>query len=71
MAKLELSEETKTGMEAVGAADLLIAVAVQVDAEQLRAAAKQSILAMNAANPTSAFAHRSSVSGGEQGGDRG
>ena len=53
MAKLELSEETKTGMEAVGAADLLIAVAVQVDAEQLRAAATQSVLAMNAANPTS------------------
>jgi glucosylglycerate synthase len=50
MAKLELSEETKTGIEAVGAADLLIAVAVQVDAEQLRAAAKQSILAMDAAN---------------------
>jgi glucosylglycerate synthase len=50
MAKLELSEETKTGIEAVGAADLLIAVAVQVDAEQLRAAAQQSILAMNAAN---------------------
>jgi glucosylglycerate synthase len=53
MAKLELSEETKTGIEAVGAADLLIAVAVQVDAEQLRAAAKQCILAMNVANPTS------------------
>ncbi len=53
MAKLELSEETKTGIEAVGAADLLIAVAVQVDAEQLRAAAQQCILAMNAANPAS------------------
>jgi len=52
MAKLELSEETKTGIEAVGAADLLIAVAVQVDAEQLRAAAQQCVLAMNAANPT-------------------
>jgi glucosylglycerate synthase len=53
MAKLELSEETKTGIEAVGAADVLIAVAVQVDAEQLRVAAQQYILAMNAANPTS------------------
>jgi glucosylglycerate synthase len=53
MAKLELSEETKTGIEAVGAADLLIAVAVQVDADQLRAAAHQCILAMNAANPAS------------------
>jgi glucosylglycerate synthase len=53
MAKLELSEETKTGMEAVGAADLLIAVAVQVDAEQLRAAATRSVLAMNAADHTS------------------
>src|ERR1700691_1975104 len=53
MGKLELSEETKTGMEAVGAADLLIAVAVQVDAEQLRAAATRSVLAMNAADHTS------------------
>jgi glucosylglycerate synthase len=48
MAKLELSEETKTVMEAVGAADLLIAIAVQVDADQLRAAATQSVLAMEA-----------------------
>jgi len=48
MAKLELSEETKTGMEAVGAADLLIAVAVQVDADQLRAAATQSVLGLSA-----------------------
>ena len=53
MAKLELSEETKTGMEAVGAADLLIAVAVQVDADQLRAAATQSVLGMDAADNTS------------------
>ncbi len=53
MAKLELSEETKTGMEAVGAADLLIAVGVQVDAEQLRAAATQSVLAMEASDHTS------------------
>jgi glucosylglycerate synthase len=48
MAKLELSEETKTGMEAVGAADLLIAVAVQVDADRLRAAATQSVLGLSA-----------------------
>ena len=41
MAKLELSEETKAGMEEVEEADLLIAVAVPVDAEQLRAAATQ------------------------------
>jgi glucosylglycerate synthase len=53
MAKLELSEETKTGLEAVGAADLLIAVAVQVDADQLRAAATQSVLSMDAADHTS------------------
>ncbi len=53
MAKLELSEETKTGMEAVGAADLLIAVGGQVDAELLRAAATQSVLAMEAADHTS------------------
>jgi glucosylglycerate synthase len=50
MAKLELSEETKTGMEEVGAADLLIAVAVPVDADQLRAAATQGVLSMGAAN---------------------
>ena len=57
MAKLELSEETKTGMEAVGAADLLIAVAVQVDADQLRAAATQSVLsAWSAADHTSVCA---------------
>jgi glucosylglycerate synthase len=55
MAKLELSEETKTGIEAVGAADLLIAVAVQVDADQLRAAATQSVLRMGAADHTSAL----------------
>ena len=45
MAKLELSEETKAGMEEVKAADLLIAVAVPVEAEQLRAAATQAVLA--------------------------
>ena len=55
MAKLELSEETKTGIEAVGAADLLIAVAVQVDADQLRAAATKSLLAMEAADHTPAL----------------
>ena len=55
MAKLELSEETKTGIEAVGAADLLIAVAVQVDADQLRAAATKSVLGMEAADHTSAL----------------
>jgi len=53
MAKLELSEETKTGLEAVGAADLLIAVSVQVDEDQLRAAATQSVLSMDAADHTS------------------
>src|ERR1700728_2564488 len=54
MAKLELSEETKAGMEAVGAADLLIAVAVPVDADQLRAAASQGVLGMAAAGHTGA-----------------
>ena len=44
MAKVELSEETKAGIEEVREADLLIAVAVPVDAEQLRAAATQAIL---------------------------
>ena len=46
MAKLELSEETKAGIEEVKEADLLIAVAVPVDAEQLRAAATQAVLGM-------------------------
>src|ERR1700722_12531377 len=73
MAKLELSEETKTGIEAVGAADLLIAVAVQVDADQLRAAATKSVLGMEAADHTSAlrtvvaFPGVSKVETGEQG----
>lgn len=49
MAKLELAEETKAGMEEVGTADLLIAVAVQVDADQLRAAATQAVLNLGAA----------------------
>jgi glucosylglycerate synthase len=44
MAKVELSEETKAGMEEVKEADLLIAVAVPVDAEQLRTAATQAVL---------------------------
>ena len=44
MAKVELSEETKAGIEEVREADLLIAVAVPVDTEQLRAAATQAIL---------------------------
>jgi hypothetical protein len=46
MAKLELAEETKAGTEEVGTADLLIAVAVPVDAEQLRVAATQAVLTM-------------------------
>ena len=49
MAKLELAEETKAGMEEVGTADLLIAVAVQVDADQLRAAATHAVLSLGAA----------------------
>jgi glucosylglycerate synthase len=44
MAKLELSEETKAGMEEVKEADLLIAVEVPVDAEHLRSAATQAVL---------------------------
>jgi hypothetical protein len=46
MAKLELSEETKAGTEEVKTADLLIAVAVPVDAEQLRAAATRAVFGM-------------------------
>jgi glucosylglycerate synthase len=45
MAKLELSEETKAGMEEVGQADLLIAVAAPVQADQVRAAVTQAVLA--------------------------
>ena len=44
MAKLELSEETKAGMEAVGQADLLIAVAAPVQADQLQAAVAKAML---------------------------
>ena len=46
MAKLELSEETKAGMEEIKQADLLIAVAAPVEAEQLRTAATRAILGM-------------------------
>ena len=56
MAKLELSEETKAGVEEVGAADLLIAVVAPVDAAQLRSAATEATLAMSAgAASTSPF----------------
>jgi hypothetical protein len=44
MAKLELSEETKAGMEEVGQADLLIAVVAPVQSDQLRAAATRAVL---------------------------
>lgn len=47
MAKVELSEETKAGIEEVKEADLLIAVAVAVDAEQLRTAATQAVLGVD------------------------
>src|ERR1700749_169696 len=43
MAKVELSEETKAGIEEVREADLLIAVAVPVDTQELRATATQAI----------------------------
>src|SRR5580704_18180464 len=46
MAKLELSEETKAGIEQIKEADLLIAVAVPVEADQLRAAASEAVLRM-------------------------
>ncbi len=70
MAKLELSEETKAGMEEVGAADLLIAVAVTVDAEQLRTAATQGV-GMGAADRMSALRTVVAFPGREQRGDRG
>ncbi len=67
MAKLELSEETKAGMEEVGAADLLIAVAVPVDADQLRAAATQACSACrNGGRSLVRSAHRGGVSRREQ-----
>ena len=43
MAKVELSEDSKTGMEGTGTADLLVGVAVPVDAEQLRDTATRAI----------------------------
>lgn len=48
MAKVELSEETKAGVEAMGAADLLIAVAAPVDATHLRATASETLHAISA-----------------------
>jgi glucosylglycerate synthase len=47
MAKVELSEDTKAGNEEVTEAELLIAVAVPVDVERLRAAATQAMLSMD------------------------
>ena len=71
MAKLELSEETKAGVEEVREADLLIAVAVPVDADQLRAAATQAILgagepALTALRTVVAFPSLSSAEGAAQ-----
>ncbi len=62
MAKLELAEETKAGIERVKEADLLIAVAAPVEAEQLRAAATEAMLGMG--GPAGVLAaHRGCVSG--------
>ena len=47
MAKLELAEETKAGVEEIKEADLLIAVAAPVEAEQLRTAATRAILGLD------------------------
>ena len=52
MAKVELSEETKAETEEVKGADLLIAVAAPVDAEQLRVAATQAVLGMGQPAPS-------------------
>jgi len=52
MAKLELSEETKAETEEVKGADLLIAVAGPVDAEQLRVAATQAVSGMGQLAPS-------------------
>ena len=52
MAKVELSEETKAETEEVKGADLLIAVAAPVDAEQLRVAATQAVLDMGQPAPS-------------------
>src|ERR1700729_7530 len=61
MAKLELSEETKAGIEEVGAADLLIAVAAPVDAAQLRAAATQAMQSLGLSGASSSFSALRSV----------
>jgi glucosylglycerate synthase len=61
MAKLELSEETKAGIEEVGAADLLIAVAAPVDAAQLRAAATQAMQSLGHSGASSSFSALRSV----------
>ena len=56
MAKVEFSEETKTGEEHLGAADLLIAVAGPVDDAQLRSTALVATHAMGAAaQPSSSY----------------
>ena len=47
MAKLEVSEEARTGNEETGTAELLIAVAGPVDAEKLRSAVTQAVLTMD------------------------
>ena len=61
MAKLELSEETKAGMEEIKEADLLIAVAVPVEADQLRAAATKQCRAWVSLRPLCS-AHRGCIS---------
>jgi hypothetical protein len=61
MAKLELSEETKAGIEEVGAADLLIAVAAPVDAAQLRAAATEAMQSLGHSGSSSSFSALRSV----------
>jgi glucosylglycerate synthase len=61
MAKLELSEETKAGIEEVGAADLLIAVAAPVDAAQLRAAATEAMQSLGRSGGSSSFSALRSV----------
>jgi hypothetical protein len=43
MAKAELSEDSKSGIEGAGTTDLLVGVAMPVDTEQLRAAAAKAI----------------------------
>jgi hypothetical protein len=53
MAKLELSEETKAAMEEAGQADLLIAVAAPIAADQLRSAATQAVIGTGAASLSS------------------